>query len=230
MSKVSKTVSKAAATLLALGLMSSPLAVTAQTTTQNLPASKAFPGLQAFLTMPESQRSQVGVYYILRIKHCDASQVRVALNAGGRTIPLGIGGDGRISPTPSAAQLNGTVTISGPASCVVAPKIRVYSTQGLKQDYDAVGLATGVKQGNSAMTKIAGVLAFGLPKLDRVYFVGGGNGTVTLGNGQTRALPKSGAGEYPAGTPYFVPAQTAGAAKIHLSSVPHAVMFDTPEK
>jgi len=202
-------------------------------TTSSAPAGDAFPGLMAFLAMPPAERSQVNIYYILRIKHCDASQVHVTLKSGGQSIPLNIAGDGRVTPLPSYAQMNSgaTITTSFPQACTIGPKIKVFSPQGLKQDYDAVGLATGIKQGNAAMGRIAGILAFGLPKLDRVNFVGGAGGTVTFANGQTKPLPKTASnGEYPAGTPYFVPSQMGGAVKIHLNAVPRAVMFDNAPK
>lgn len=242
MSEVSKSVSKAATLLAALGLLSTPVmaapklpaATTANgVSTQTAAAADAFPGLKAFLAMPAAQRSQVNIYYVLRIKHCNPALVHVALKANGRTTPLTVAGDGRITPLPTAAQLaNGaTVTTTGPATCTVGMKIKVFSPQGLKQDYDAVGLATGVRQGNAAMARIAGILAFGLPKLDRVTFAGVSDGTVTFTNGQTKALPETSAnGDYPAGTPYFVPTQMSGAVKIHLNGVPHAVMFDNPPK
>ena len=241
MSKVLKFVSKSAA-VLAFGLLATsagatpklpPSTVANGLSTTSASASDAFPGLKAFLAMPAAQRSQVGIFYVLRIKHCDPAQVHVALKVNGKSTPLNIAGDGRITPLPTAAQLaaDATVTTTLPATCTVGMKIKVFSPQGLKQDYDAQGLATGIKQGNAAMGRIAGVFAFGLPKLDRVNFVGVSDGTVTFANGQTKALPETGAnGDYPAGTPYFTPSQMAGAVRIHLNGVPHAVMFDNPPK
>ncbi|MDV6329692.1 hypothetical protein [Asticcacaulis sp. 201] len=235
MSKLLNILSKPTAFVLAAGLLTAPAlpqAVMAQTTTQKIAASDAFPGLQKFLSLPSGERSQVNVYYVLRIKKCDSSQVRLTLTSGGTTTPLTIAGDGRVTPLPNAAQLsNGTVNISGPSTCVVGPKVKVFSTQGLKTEYDAAGLATGIKQGNAAMTKIAGVMAVALPKLDRVHFIGGGEAVAEFANGQKKPLPRTGNnGEYPAGTPYFVPSQMGGAVKIHLSSTPRAVMFDNPPK
>ncbi len=232
---------KSVAALLALGLTAAAPALAANlppattvngVTTQTASANDLFQGLQKFLNMPAADRSQVNIFYRLRIKRCDASQVSLSMNAGGQTIPLNIAADGRVSPLPTRDQLNAgaNVTISGPEGCSVNPKIAVYSPQPAGRSYDAAGLATGVRQGNAAMGKIAGVLAMGLPKLDRVYFVGGGSGTVTIG-GQSKALPRTaGVGEYPAGTPYFVPSDMAGATTISLTATPSIVLFDTPPK
>jgi hypothetical protein len=235
------TMRTSVAALMALGLVATPAlaahklppATTANgITTQTASAGDLFQGLQKFLDLPASERSQVNIFYRLRIKHCDAAQVSLSMTAGGQTVPLRIAGDGRVSPLPTREQLDGgaTVTISGPESCSVNPKIVVYSPQPAGRSYDAAGLALGVKQGNAAMSKIAGVLALGMAKLDRVYFVGGGSGTVTVG-GQARPLPRTAEnGEYPAGTPYFVPSDMAGATGITLSAAPSTALFDTPPK
>ncbi|HVZ30048.1 MAG TPA: hypothetical protein VG839_06610 [Asticcacaulis sp.] len=245
--KVMMTKQTSVAALLVLGLVSGGLAVAAPAlatpklppastvngiTTQTASANDLFQGLQKFLNLPASDRSQVNVFYRLRIKHCDASQVSLSMNAGGQTIPMRIAADGRVTPLPTREQLNSgaSVTISGPEACSVNPKIVVYSPQPSGRTYDAAGLTLGVKQGNAAMSKIAGVLALGMAKLDRAYFVGGGSGTVTVG-GQSKPLPRTTAtGEYPAGTPYFVPSDMDGATSISLSATPSVVLFDTPPK
>ncbi|HEX7799471.1 MAG TPA: hypothetical protein VF402_03920, partial [Asticcacaulis sp.] len=151
-------------------------------------------------------------------------------NDNGRRIPLRIAPDGRITPLPTRAQLNGgaTITTVRPESCSVAMKLKVTTTQGLKTSYDAQGLAQGADQGNRAMSKVAGILAIGLAKLDRVYFIGGDDAVAILGNGQKQPLPRTaGKGEYPAGTPYYVPAQLRGATRIELSHTPSNVLYDT---
>lgn len=238
---MTKHVSVAALLALGLAVSAAPALATSKlppattvngVTTQTASANDLFQGLQKFLNLPASDRSQVNIFYRLRIKHCDASQVSLSMTAGGQTTPLRIASDGRVSPLPTREQLNGgaTVAISGPESCSVNPKIVVYSPQPAGRTYDAAGLALGVRQGNAAMGQIAGVLAFGMAKLDRVYFVGGGSGTVTIG-GQSKPLPRTGAAEeYPAGTPYFVPSDMPGATSITLSDTPSGALFDTPSK
>ncbi len=97
--------------------------------------------------------------------------------------------------------------------------------------FGAGGLVTGIKQANNAMGKIAGALALMLPKLDRVYFIGGGNGVAQLANGQKVNLPRTAqAGEYPAGTPYYVPSQIGGAARIELSNPASLAHYDNAPK
>ena len=202
-------------------------------TTQNASASDAFPGLKGFLNMPSADRSQINVYYVLRIKHADPAAVHITMTYQGRTTPLNLQMDGRITPLPTRDQLNGgaTVSISGPQSANVAMKLHVFSTQSNGKTYDAGGLSTGIKQANAAMGKIAGALALMLPKLDRVYFIGGGNGIAQLANGQTVKLPRTvQAGQYPAGTPYFVPSQIGGAVRIELSSPASLAHYDNAPK
>lgn len=231
---------KSAAPLLALSLMSAPLAspVLAQTTTngittQEASASDAFPGLKGFLNLPAADRSQINVYYAVRIKHADPAAVKIIMTHNGQSQLLRVGPDGRITPLPTREQLNGgaKIRISGPASGSYAMKLHVFSPQPNGRTYDAAALATGVRQANAAMSKIAGPLALMLPKLDRVYFVGGGNGEAEFGNGQKKPLPKTtSAGEYPAGTPYFVPGQMNGATRLTFSSTVSLAHYDNPPK
>ena len=233
MSKLMKTVSKA---VLALTLVSSPLM--AQTTangvtTQEAAASDAFPGLKGFLNLPAADRSQINLYYAARIKRADPSAVKITLTHNGQSQLLHIAADGRITPLPTREQLNGgaKIKISGPASGSYAMKLHVFSTQPNSKTYDANGLTTGIKQANSAMGKIAGALALMLPKLDRVYFVGGGNGEAEFAGGQKKPLPKTtSSGEYPAGTPYFVPSQMNGATRLHFSNTVSLAHYDNAPK
>ncbi|MDI7774273.1 hypothetical protein [Asticcacaulis sp. EMRT-3] len=197
--------------------------------TQSAQASQAFLGYKSFLNLSPGERDLIDIYYVLRIKHCDASKVRATLNDNGRAIPLRIEGDGRITPLPTRAQLNSdaTITTVRPETCSVAMKLKVTPAQGLRQSYDANGLAQGIQQGNDAMNKIAGILAFTLSKLDRVYFVGGGEAVATTASGPQRLPKTTQNGEYPAGTPYFVPGDVKGATRIQLSHMPSKVLFDT---
>jgi len=233
MSKLMKTLSKA---VLAVTLVSSPLM--AQTTdngvtTQEAAASDAFPGLKGFLNLPAADRSQINLYYAARIKRADPSAVKIILTHNGQSQPLHVGPDGRITPLPTREQLNGgaKIKISGPASGSYAMKLHVFSTQPNGKTYDAAGLITGIKQGNAAMSKIAGPLALMLPKLDRVYFIGGGNGEAEFANGQKKPLPKTtSAGEYPTGTPYFVPSQMSGATRLLFSNTVTLAHYDNAPK
>ena len=88
--------------------------------------------------------------------------------------------DGRISPMPTREQVNSgdTLTVIYPQEASEALKLRVFSTQPNGRDYDAQGLALGITQANRAMAKVGGVLVMALPRLDRVYFVGAGSGTI----------------------------------------------------
>lgn len=233
MSKLMKTLSKA---MLALSLVSSPLMAQTTTngvTTQEAAASDAFPGLKGFLNLPAADRSQINLYYAVRIKRADPAAVKITLTHNGQIQPLHVAADGRITPLPTREQLNGgaKIKISGPASGSYAMKLHVFSTQPNGKAYDANGLTTGIRQANAAMSKIAGPLALMLPKLDRVYFVGGGNGEAEFAGGQKKPLPKTtSSGEYPAGTPYFVPSQMNGATRLHFSSTVSLAHYDNAPK
>jgi len=223
----------AVATAALSGVTAPALAAQSGMASQSGAADQAFPGLKVYYNMPASQRSQLGVYYIVKIKHVDPSQVQIVLHDGRNNIPLRIESGGRISPMPTREQLNrgDTITISGPADGSYAIKIRPYSTQAPSKLYDAGGLVTGIRQSNSAMSQAAGILAMALPKIDRVYFVGGGDATAVMANGREVPLPETESqGDYPAETPYFVPAEMSGAVKIKLSATPVVALYGNRPK
>ncbi len=190
------------------------------------------PGLVGFYKLAPSEHSQFGVYYAVKIKHASMAGSSAVINDGSHQVPVHLGADGRIEPTPTREQVeNGaTITVVYPAAASKALKLRVFSTQPAGHDYDAQGLGLGIRQANSAMGKIGGILVMALPRLDRVYFIGAGSGTVDAG-GQSQPLPKfQGDNEVPAGTPYFVPSQSPNATKIHLSGTPSLALFANPPK
>lgn len=190
------------------------------------------PGLAGFYKLSPAEHSQFGVYYAVKIKHASLAGSSAVINDGDRKVPVRLGPDGRIEPTPTREQVEhgATITVTYPAAASKALKLRVFSTQPAGHDYDAQGLALGIRQANNAMGKIGGILVMALPRLDRVYFVGAGSGSVETG-GQTQPLPKfQGDNEVPAGTPYFVPSQAPNATKIHLSGTPSLALFANPPK
>jgi hypothetical protein len=202
-------------------------------TTHTAKADQVFPMLKGFLSIPSAQRDQISLGYTLKVKNAPASQIKIQLIDQGQTSPISIDKDGVISPLPSLTQLKrgAEIHLTGPQKASASLKLKIYSTQGLKTTYDAQGLSRGITQGNSASKKLAGVLAAALPKLDRVYFIGATNGRLSLSNGNTMALPMTTkAGEYPAGTPYFVGSQYQGAVTINFTKSPNSVMYDTPPK
>ena len=187
------------------------------------------PGLQGFVNLPPSEKSQFDIFYAIRIKHASTTGIRLTLNDRGRELPLHMGPDGRISPMPTREQVNGgaTLTVVYPKEASEALKLKVFSTQPNGRDYDAQGLGLGISQANRAMAKVGGILVLALPKLDRVYFVGSNSGTLDSG----QPLPKAqGDNDAPDGTPYYVPSQMGAATRIHLSNAPRIALFSTPPK
>ncbi len=231
MSSLSKTLAIAAiglAAISALPLTAGAADVPDGMTTDTRKISD-LPGLQGFVNLPTAEKSQFDIYYAIRIKHAPMTGITLTLNDHGREIPLHLAADGRISPMPTREQVNGgaTLTVVYPKAANEALKLKVFSTQPNGHDYDAQGLALGISQANRAMAKVGGILVLALPKLDRVYFIGSTSGTLDSG----QALPKSeGDNDAPDGTPYYVPSQMPGGAKIHLSNAPRIALFATPPK
>jgi hypothetical protein len=234
MSFLSKTLAAALFGMAALN--ATPAVVSAQGVPDGMTSDTRkisdLPGLQGFLHLPPSQRSQFDIYYAVKIKHASTEGIKLTLNDHGREIPLHMGPDGRISPMPTREQVDSgaTLTVVYPREGSEALKLKVYSTQPNGREYDAQGLALGINQANRAMAKIGGILVLALPRLDRVYFVGSHSGTLEA-NGQSQDLPtlSQNDGDIPAGTTYYVPSRMSG-LKIHLSNAPRIALFSNPPK
>lgn len=231
MSSLSKTLAIAAIGVAAIGAL--PLTAGAVDVPDGMTSETRkisdLPGLQGFQHLPPSEKSQFDIYYAVKIKHAPTTGITLTMNDHGRETPLHMAPDGRISPMPSREQVDGgaTLTVVYPKEASEALKLKVFSTQPAGREYDAQGLALGINQANRAMAKVGGILVLALPRLDRVYFIGSSSGTLDSG----QPLPKSqGDNDAPDGTPFYVPAQMAGAGKIHLSNAPRIALFATPPK
>ncbi len=230
MSSLSKTIAIAAFGATLLG--AAPIVVSAQNASGGMVTDTRkisdLPGLQGFVNMPASEKSQFDIFYAVKIKHAPTDGVTLTLHDHGQDIPIHMAKDGRISPMPTREQVNSgdTLTVVYPQEASEALKLRVFSTQPNGRDYDAQGLALGINQANRAMAKVGGVLVMALPRLDRVYFLGAGSGTL---DGQALPLTVKDDNEAPAGTPYYAPSQMSG-TKIHLTNPARIAMFSTPPK
>lgn len=212
-------------TPIAGGLM--PVSAIAQQTQREVSADQAFPFLSKFLALPASERDEITVAYILKIKG-GTQGASIQLKHNGQSQKLTIGSDGRITPLPTLAQLRGgaTVLVSGPEKGV-SMRVRVYASEPPARTMMVAPLAKAVTQSNTAMRKVGGVLAVALPKPDRLYFVGAGNGRVTLSDGSQKVLPKSPRDDaYPGGTPYLVPADFPGAVSVTFDAAPSRIGID----
>ncbi|WP_126423559.1 hypothetical protein [Asticcacaulis excentricus] len=208
-----------------------PVSAVAQQTQREISADQAFPFLSKFLALPTSERDEITVAYILKIKG-GTQGASIVLKHNGQNQKLNIGGDGRITPLPTLAQLRGgaTVVVNGPEKGV-SMRVRVYATETPAKTMTVAPLAKAVTQSNSVMRKVGGVLALTQPKLDRLYFVGSGNARVTMADGSQKLLPKSAVDDaYPSGTPYLVPTEYPGAVSVSFDATPSKIGIDDRAK
>ncbi|MFT3997327.1 MAG: hypothetical protein QM667_07965 [Asticcacaulis sp.] len=208
------------------GVMAAPAAAT-QT---EIAADRAFPFLSKFLSLPASERDEITLAYVLKIKG-GTQGASITLRHNGQSQRLSIQSDGRITPLPTLAQLrSGTVVLSGPEKGV-SMRVRVFATEPLAKTMPFAPLARAVQQADSAMRKVGGVLAMTQPKPDRLYFVGSGNARVVMADGSQKLLPKSPREDaYPAGTPYLIPGDYPGAVSVTFDNTPSRIGIDDKPK
>lgn len=195
---------------------------------QEVTADKAFPLLKGFLGLPHAERDAINLNYVIRIKNGSPSDAQILLKHGGQTQELKVLSDGRISPLPTLAQIRSgaRVEVSGPETLSVAMRLRVYSTATPAKTMETAPLVKAVDQTNRVARKVGGVLALALPRQDRVFFEGAGEGTVTLADGSTQALPKTPKPDMvPAGSPYFVPSAFKNATSLSFTNTPKRILI-----
>ncbi|UDF04951.1 hypothetical protein [Asticcacaulis sp. AND118] len=207
-----------------------PVTAVAQQTQREVAADQAFPFLSKFLALPMSERDEITIAYVLKIKG-GTQGASIVLKHNGQSQKLNIAGDGRITPLPTLTQLRGgRIVLTGPEKGV-SMRVRVFATETPAKTMSVAPLAKAVQQADTAMRKVGGVLALTQPKPDRLYFVGSGNARVTLADGSQKALPKSPRDDaYPGGTPYLAPAEYPGAVSITFDAVPSRIGIDNQVK
>lgn len=196
---------------------------------REVPAGQAFPFLEKYLSLPASERDHIEVAYAVKIKNGNASQAQLLLKYQGQSQKLNIASDGRITPLPTLTQLRGgaKVYMSAPADMSVSMKVRIFAKVPAAKTMAVAPLIKAVDQTNRSARKIAGVLAVAVPKQDRLYFAGAGNGRVVMADGSTKPLPKTHRADvFPAGTPFFVPADFPGAVSLSFDAVPNRISID----
>ena len=223
---MSRLLTSALAAIMSTALIASPVIAKAQTKNFTASADQAFPLLKGFLSLPQSERSAIGVTFYLKLKHGAYKDVSISLADDDKPVQkLTISNDGHITPLPSLTQLKSgaQVTVSGPDGIGPALRLRVVSAQNNTAEFDAAALATAQDQTMKAEKKLAGAMGMfvKIPVLDRAYFSGATSGVVVMKDGSQKPLPTihEKYAFIPSGTPYFVPSDYPQGVKVKLNTV-----------
>jgi hypothetical protein len=196
-------------------------------------ADKTFAFLRGFLSLPAAERDKVSLKYFLKLKRGNLSDVDATMSEGQDKTKLNIAKDGLITPLPSLRQITNQaqIKVSGPDGNSPALRLKVVANLPSVSEYAASDLNAGLAQANRVATKLAGSMAFLLPKLTHVYFSGVSQATVVLKDGSQQALPKSRpTWDYPRGVAIYVPSAWPQAQLIKLGSSPVRIAYEETPK
>jgi hypothetical protein len=206
--------------MLGLALAAMPVVAWAQTKPP-VKLSKVFGFLDRYLAIPPAERNRFVLAYTFMLDGKPAGGLRATiLEADGRRTPLALAPDGRALRLPTAAQLaSASLVADVPAGTKLGVRLGLEPLIAPAQELAARDLEQSLVQANAGMAKAGGLIAFALPKLTGVSFLGAGSGKARLANGSEVPLPVAD------GAPFYDPKALKGAAVIVLARVPGRLVF-----
>lgn len=183
--------------------------------------SKVFGFLDKYLAIPPAERNRFVLAYTFMLDGKPAPGLKAAIvEADGRRTPLQIGSDGRALRLPTAAQLaSASFAADAPAGAKLGVKLDLEPLLTPAQEFPVRELDLALAQANAGMAKAGGLVAFALPKLTGVSFLGSGSGRARLAVGGELPLPVA------EGAPFYDKKLVKGAAVILLARVPARLAF-----
>jgi len=210
--------------VLGLGLMTAPMTMAQEFQTMSKPADQTFLYYKQYLSLRPNERDKINVFYLLKIKGGNYKGVSIILTDQGQNHPLSLQPDGRITPLPTLAQLNNgaTITVTGPDKGV-SLRMKVTPNLSYAPQMDGNALAQSLSQAQSAEKKMAGALAFAVPKLSCIYFVGAKSGTLIMNDGSQKPLTYSKDSPEGPDTPMTCQSEINSAKTVQLNKAPHQI-------
>lgn len=206
--------------LTALTALAAPsLALAAQKDPVKL--AKAFPYLDHYWQLPAAERNRFILTFGYNIDNKPAPGVRAWIIDGGTRTPVSFSRDGVVTRLPTLAQLDGadTIQFDVPADANLKPRFELHPTAPVATQIDAHDLQASLTQAAGAVKKMAGAMAFAVPKIAAVLFPGAESGKAMLPDGRAIVLGTSKYG------PIYDPAKQAGAKTIVLAKLPSRLLL-----
>lgn len=194
-----------------------------------LPIGKAFPFLVGYLALSPAQRSLFYLAYrAFRDKRPTADARATIVFPNGVRTPVTFDHAGIVAHLPSLAELKSgaSVEIDG-APFQLGLELRPVTPPSLRVDVGA--LAQSLAQVNAAAARVAGALAFVVPKLTAAYFPDSVGGQALLADGRLSPLPVVPA---PVVGPvaYFEPSAVAAAKAVVFAKAPSRILLGAHPK
>jgi hypothetical protein len=194
----------------------------------HLPLSKAFPLLDAYLTLAPAEHSRFYIVYrATRDKRPTADAHATIVAANGARAPLAFDRAGQVLSLPTLAALKSAATLEiAGAAFKLAPEIRCAMAPATR--LDAVQLSLALAQLNAAVVRLAGALAVMAPKMTCAFFPDAGGGQAVMADGRPTPLPIYHSPVF-GPLPYFETTRLVGAKTVVLARAPsHIVLGPRP--
>lgn len=164
------------------------------TKTVRVPLSKFLSFWPTYLEIPQTERTHFRLAYYVIAHEASLSDVRFRLLDKNKTSTFEIAPDGRILTLPGldVMKRNPDVEITRPDNDKARFSVSLIVMASVVPDrvIDSATLNTAVQQARKGEGRIAGMMAFAVPALDRIHAFGATSGRVILANGQSTTLPR----------------------------------------
>lgn len=180
---------------------------------------KAFPYYDLYLKLPPAERNRFAMAYYVMRDGKPAAGLKAWIIEGATRTPIVYGADGHAPMLPTLAQLQSAmIQFDVPQDVKLKPTPELRATLASSTQLDAAAIGAAIVQADTAAHKMAGGMAFIVPKIAAAQFPGAGSGQAVAPG---RAMPLA-AGKY---GPVYNPAKEPGARTIALAKAPNHIML-----
>ncbi|HYF22422.1 MAG TPA: hypothetical protein VD929_03395 [Caulobacteraceae bacterium] len=209
--------------IVALALTFAAIAGFAAAAEKTFELKKGFPYLENYLKLPAAERSKFVMVYRYKLSGAPQEALKLAVVEGQSRSLIPVAADGRVTRTPTLAQLKSKarLDVDAPKGAKLDVNLTMEPVARPAAEMDAAELRAAAAQATKGAKKAAGLVGMVVPTFDRVVFKGATGAEVVYADGRKAALPVV------EGSPVMDVAKHPTARTVRFAKVPVLVALDS---